>query len=72
MAAVLELGPSRKVAQLLKIPFGVSTLWTHSQDVVYWIQGQSREVLDFRAKQNLRETSKMDSGVKLQLALLCR
>ena len=40
MAAVLGLRLLRKVAELLQIPFENCTLWTDSEDVICWIQGQ--------------------------------
>ena len=49
MAAVLGLRLSRKVAELLQIPFENCTLWTDSEDVVCWIQGQSRRYKTFVA-----------------------
>lgn len=49
MAAVLGLRLSRKVSELLQIPFENCTLWTDSEDVVCWIQGQSRRYKTFVA-----------------------
>jgi len=45
MAAVLGLRLTRKVSELLEIPFENCTLWTDSKDVIFWIQGQSRRLL---------------------------
>ena len=49
MAAVLGLRLSRKVAELLQIPFRNCTLWTDSEDVICWIQGQPRMYKTFVA-----------------------
>jgi len=49
MAAVLGLRLSRKVAELLQIPFENCTLWTDCKDVICWIQGQSRRYKTFVA-----------------------
>lgn len=42
MAAVLGLRLTRKVSELLQIPFENCTPWTDSKDVIFWIQDQSR------------------------------
>ena len=49
MAAVLGLRLSRKVSELLRIPLENCTWWTDSEDVVCWIQGQSRRYKTFVA-----------------------
>lgn len=49
MAAVLGLRLSRKVSELLQIPLENCTWWTDSEDVVCWIQGQSRRYKTFVA-----------------------
>ena len=49
MAAVLGLRLTRKVSELLDIPFENCTLWTDSKDVICWIQGQSRRYKTFVA-----------------------
>ena len=49
MAAVLGLRLSRKVSELLEVPFENCTLWTDSEDVICWIQGQSRRYKTFVA-----------------------
>ena len=49
MAAVLGLRLTRKVSELLEIPFANCTLWTDSKDVLIWIQGQSRRYKTFVA-----------------------
>ena len=49
MAAVLGLRLTRKVSELLQIPFENCTLWTDSKDVIFWIQGQSRRYKTFIA-----------------------
>jgi len=47
MAAVLGFRLSRKVSELLQIPLENCTWWTDSEDVVSWIQGQSRRYKTF-------------------------
>ena len=49
MAAVLGLRLSRKVSELLEVPFEKCTSWTDSEDVICWIQGQSRRYKTFVA-----------------------
>ena len=49
MAAVLGLRLTRKVSELLEIPFENCTLWTDSKDGIFWIQGQSRRYKTFIA-----------------------
>ena len=49
MAAVLGLRLSRKVSELLEVPFENCTLWTNSEDGICWIQGQSRRYKTFVA-----------------------
>ena len=39
MATVLGLRLSRKVSELLEVPFENCTLWTDNEDVNCWIQG---------------------------------
>ena len=51
MAAVLGLRLTRKVSELLDIPFENCTLWTDSKDGIFWIQGQSRRYKTFIANQ---------------------
>ena len=49
MAAVLGLRLPRKLSELLQIPFENCTLWTDSEDIVCWIQDQSRRYKAFVA-----------------------
>ena len=49
MAAVLGLRLMRKVSELLEVTFENCTLWTDSEDVICWIQGQSRRYKTFVA-----------------------
>ena len=49
MAAVLGLRLSRKVSELLEVPFETCTLWTDSNNTICWIQGQSRRYKTFVA-----------------------
>jgi len=49
MAAVLGLRLSRKVSELLQIPLKNCTWWTDSEDIVCWIQSQSRRYKTFVA-----------------------
>lgn len=49
MGAVLGLRMSRKVSELLQIPSENCTFWTDSEDVICWIQGQSRRYKTFVA-----------------------
>ena len=49
MAAVLGLRLLRKVSELLEVPVENCTLWTDSEDVICWIQGQSRRYNTFVA-----------------------
>ena len=48
-AAVLGLRLMRKVSELLEVTFENCTLWTDSEDVICWIQGQSRRYKTFVA-----------------------
>ena len=47
MAVVLGLRLSRKVSELLEVPFENCTLWTDSENVICCIQGQSRRYKTF-------------------------
>ena len=70
MAAVLGLRLSRKDAELLQIPFENCTLWTDSEDVICWIQGQSRSYKTSVAKsinQRSIRSRTHDSGAMSQL-----
>ena len=49
MAAVLGLRLAETVSEKLEIPLSQHTLWTDSMDVVYWIQGHSRQLKPFVA-----------------------
>ena len=49
MGAVLGLRLARTVIKLLEIPNAASVFWTDSMDVIYWIQGQSRQYKTFVA-----------------------
>ena len=49
MAAVLGLRLSRKVSELLEVPFETCTLWTDSNNAICWIQDQSRRYKTFVA-----------------------
>ena len=42
MAEMLEITLSRKVSELLKVSSENGTMWTDTEDVICWIQGQSR------------------------------
>ena len=51
MAAVLGPRLARKVSELLQIPFENCTLWKDSEDVIFYIHGQSRRYKTFVANE---------------------
>ena len=51
MAAVLGLRLAETVSEKLEIPLSQHTRWTDSMDVIYWIQGHSRQLKPFVANQ---------------------
>ena len=70
MAAVLGLRLLRKVSELLEIPYENCTLWTDREDIICWIQGQSRRYKTFVANRisEIHQKSNPDSGVTSQLS----